>query len=117
MGLYTWSNLIEAGGDIEAKPLDELTLRAAYRFAALASPDDRWTTAAFTSPGASSADSRVLGHEVGFSAALAPWDAVEFRAGYGLFLYGDKAKTILDQGDSAPTMQHWGYLQALVRAP
>lgn len=118
MGLYAWSNLIEAGGDVSIIPRENLTLRIGYRFAALASPEDRWTKGTLAAVGASAGnDSRALGHEVDASLTLTPWDAVEFKAGYGLFLFGDKAKAILENGDEAPNMQHWGFLQALVRAP
>lgn len=118
MGLYAWSNLIEAGGDLSVTPVDELTLSAGYRFAALADPNGRWTTGALTAVGASNAnDSRVLGHEIDAGLTITPWEPIQLKAGYGLFLFGDKAKAILSGAGQTESMQHWGYLQALVRAP
>jgi hypothetical protein len=119
MGMYAWSNLIEAGGGLTARPDDALTLGVGYRFAGLASPDGRWSTSALVPVGASPTNtSHVLGHEVDASASYRPWEAVEFRAGYGLFLYGEAAKAILlasNRGDGSAGQ--WGFLQASVRAP
>jgi hypothetical protein len=118
MGLYAWSNLLEAGGDLSVTPLDELTISAGYRFAALADPKGRWTTGALTAVGASDAnDSRVLGHEIDAGLTITPWEPIQLKAGYGLFLFGDKAKAILSGAGQTESMQHWGYLQALVHAP
>lgn len=118
MGLYAWSNLLEAGGDVEIKPLDVLSVRASYRFAALADPNGRWTTGSLEAIGASNENSsRALGHELDATVTLKPWEPIEIRAGYGLFLFGDKAKAILSRANQKEGAQHWGYLQALVRAP
>jgi hypothetical protein len=118
MGLYAWSNLIEAGGDLSVTPVDELTLSAGYRFAALADSKGRWTTGALTAVGASNAnDSSVLGHEIDAGLTITPWEPIQLKAGYGLFLFGDKAKAILSGAGQTESMQHWGYLQALVHAP
>lgn len=118
MGLYAWSNLLEAGGDVEVKPLEVLSLRAGYRFAALADPNGRWTTSSLAAIGASNANSsRTLGHELDAAVTLKPWEPLEIQAGYGLFLFGDKAKAILSRAHQEAGAQHWGYLQALVRAP
>lgn len=118
MGLYAWSNIIEAGGDLKITPFEELSLVAGYRFAALASANGRWTTAELTAVGAESAtNSSVLGHEIDAAITLTPWDPIELQAGYGLFLFGPKAKAILSGGRQTESMQHWAYLQAVVRAP
>lgn len=119
MGLYAWSNLIEAGGGVQVRPADALTLGAGYRFAGLATPDGRWSTSALVPVGAAPSNtSHVLGHEIDASARYAPWDALELRAGYGLFLRGAGARAILaaSSRESGAT-QHWGFLQASVRAP
>ena len=46
MSLFAWSNILPAGGTVGLHPLDELGLLAGYRYAALAQPEGRWTTAA-----------------------------------------------------------------------
>jgi hypothetical protein len=118
MGLYAWSNIIEGGGDVKITPLEELSITAGYRFAALASPKGRWTTAELSAVGAESANtSRTLGHEIDASITVTPWDPIELQAGYSLFLFGGKAKSILSSAGQTGSMQHWAYLQAVVHAP
>jgi hypothetical protein len=119
MGLYAWSNLIEAGADISARPVEKLRLEAAYRFVGIASPKGRWTSAALIPIGASATnESHVLGHEADLSAQLIPWPAITFQTGYGLFVTGEGAKNILQAvGRGRPAAQHFAYLQAKVHAP
>ncbi|MBK8253580.1 MAG: alginate export family protein [Polyangiaceae bacterium] len=119
MSLYGWSNLIEFGGDIGAQPMDELRLGVGYRFVGLADPKGRWITGALTTVGADpDNDQMMLGQEIDATIRVSPWDPVSFEAGYGAFLLGDGGKNILAKaGRSAVEMQHWGYLQATVRAP
>jgi hypothetical protein len=118
MALYAWSNLIEAGGDIAARPMDELTISAGYRFAGLANPKGRWVTGMLTTIGAAPDNtSSILGHEIDATIRVTPWDPISFQAGYGIFLLGDGGKAILTASGRSAEMQHWGYLQAVVRAP
>ena len=121
MGLYAWSNLIEAGGDIGARPTDELSIGAGYRFVGLANPKGRWTTASLTTIGADPKnDSVILGHEIDATIKVTPWDPVTFQGGYGLFLPGDGGKAILrtsGHGSEANDLLHWAYLQVTVKAP
>lgn len=118
MDLYAWSNLIEAGADVGARPMAGLSARLAYRLALLAEPAGRWTTAALAPVGDGADAGRTLGHEVDALVSYARWDAVRFDAGYGLFLFGDAAKASLDAaGRGAPSMQHWAFLSTTVTAP
>lgn len=118
MSLYAWSNLIEAGGDLSVRPLEELSVGAGYRFVGLADPKGRWVTGALTTVGAAPGnDSAVLGHEVDATIRVTPWDPITLQAGYGLFLLGDGGKNILAASHRSAEMQHWGYLQATVKAP
>jgi hypothetical protein len=121
MGLYGWSNILEGGGGLSAKPLEELNLKAGYRFAALAS-DGPWITSSAivaggsnSGPGGLGFASGVLGHEIDFAASLTPWDSVEFKAGYGLFLFDDNMRAPTAPGPLGA--QHWVFLQTLVHAP
>ena len=119
MSLYAWSNLIEAGGDVGIRPSEEVGISAGYRFVGLAEPTGRWITGALTTVGADPDNTSILlGHEVDATIKVTPWDPITFQAGYGLFLLGDGGKNILARSTgSTAEMQHWGYLQATVKAP
>lgn len=118
MGLYGWSNILEAGGTLEVRPLDELSVTAGYTFAALANPAGRWVTARLMPVGAAPENtSSALGQEVDAIVALTPWEPLRFELGYGLFLFGDGAKAILAASHRPADLQHWGFLQATLRAP
>ncbi|WP_044244338.1 alginate export family protein [Chondromyces apiculatus] len=118
MGLYGWSNLIEGSGTVEVRPVEELSVRAGYTFAALAQSSGRWVTARLLPVGAVAENgSRVLGHEVDAIVSLTPWEPLRLEAGYGLFLFGEGGKAILTAANRPADMQHFGYLQATLRAP
>jgi hypothetical protein len=124
MGLYAWSNVIEAGGSVRVHPLDALTFAAGYELVGLASPSGRWVTASLVPVGAATEnDARLLGHEVDAAVTFQPWEPLRFELGYGLFLFGNAAKAILEQASRAVTegraadMQHWAFLQATLTAP
>jgi hypothetical protein len=119
MSLYAWSNLIEAGGDIGLRPSEEVGIVAGYRFVGLAEPTGRWMTASLRTVGADPDNTSILlGHEIDATLKVTPWDPITFQAGYGLFLLGEGGKNILAKATgSAAEMQHWGYVQATVRAP
>jgi hypothetical protein len=119
MGLYAWSNLIEAGAGFSARPVEKLRLEAAYHFVGLASPKGRWTSAALLPIGASPTnESHILGHEADLIAQFVPWPAITLEAAYGLFVTGEAAKNILESaGRSRPGSQHFTYVQATVHAP
>lgn len=117
MGLYAWSNLIEAGGTVRVRPLDELSFTAGYTFAALASPEGRWVTAQLLPVGADPDNKeRTLGHELDAAFSLQPWEPLRVELGYGLFLFGDGARAILAEAKRPADLQHWGYLQATLTA-
>jgi hypothetical protein len=119
MGLYGWSNSIDAGGDIAARPTESLSLDLGYRFVGLAEPKGRWSTASLLAVGSSATNtSRVLGHQIDATVGVRVWEPLALEAGYGLFLTGEGAKNILDEvGRGRPGAQHYGYLQATLKAP
>ena len=119
MGLYSWSNLILAGGDISVRPADPVTINAGYRFVGLAEPKGRWTSASLVAIGASPTNtSHVLGHQIDAAVSLRFWQPLTIDAGYGLFITGDGAKNILAaSGRGRLATQHFGYVQATLRAP
>jgi hypothetical protein len=119
MGLYSWSNLILAGGDISVRPTEPLGINVGYRFVGLADPKGRWTSASLTAIGASPTNtSHVLGHQIDAAISLRIWQPLTIDAGYGLFITGDGAKNILEaSGRGRLGTQHFGYLQATLKAP
>jgi len=119
MGLYSWSNLILAGGDISVRPTDPVTISAGYRFVGLAEPKGRWTSGSLVAVGASPTNtSHVLGHQIDAAVSMRFWQPLTIDAGYGLFITGEGAKNILEaSGRGRLAMQHFGYVQATLRAP
>ena len=118
MSLFAWSNLLLVGGSLGVRPTEEVGLLAGYRYAALAQPGGRWTSAALVPVGASPANSaRSLGHEIDAAIKIMPWRAFEIETGYGFFLRGSGADAILIAAQRPATLQHWVYLQTTVRVP
>ncbi len=124
MGLYAWSNVIEAGGGVRASPLDAMTVAAGYTFVGLASPGGRWVTARLLPVGAAADnESRTLGHEIDVSLAFQPWESLRFALGYGLFIFGDGAQAIVGKANRAhddgrpADLQQWAFLQTTLSAP
>ena len=118
MGLFAWSNVLTAGASIAVRPLDEVQMTAGYRFANLADPKGRWTTAELLPVGASTRNtSSALGHEIDYAIKVSPWKPIDFEAGYGLCLFGDGAREILIEAGRPARWQHWGFFQATVHAP
>ena len=119
MDLLAWSNAIEAGGEVSAKPDEELLMALGYSFLGLADPADRWTTGTLAAVGAAPDNaSSIIGHEVDARLEYRPLDAVAFTGGYGLCVLGDGGKAVLNAaGRGDRDMLHYGYLQAELKAP
>ncbi len=119
MGLYAWSNLLLAGGDISVRPAEPIGINVGYRFVGLAEPKGRWTSASLIAIGASSTnESHVLGHQIDAAISMRFWQPLTIDAGYGLFITGDGAKNILEASSRGRLeAQHFGYLQATLKAP
>ncbi|MBW2453228.1 MAG: alginate export family protein [Deltaproteobacteria bacterium] len=119
MDLLAWSNAIEAGGEVSAKPDDELLMALGYSFLGLADPADRWTTGTLTAVGAApDNDSAILGHEIDARLEYRPLKAVSFIGGYGLCVLGDGGKAVLGAaGRGDRDLVYSGYLQAELKAP
>jgi hypothetical protein len=119
MNLYAWSNVIEAGGSVAARPHEVVTASAGYAFVGLAEPGDRWSTANLVPVGAAPEnEDRILGHEVDLVLAFEPWDEVTIAGGYGLFVLGGGGKAIAAAaGRGDRDLLHYAFLQAEVVAP
>ncbi len=119
MGLYAWSNLILAGADIAVRPTELVGIDVGYRFVGLAQPKGRWSSASLVPIGASSTnESHELGHQIDATVSLRFWEPLTIDASYGVFLTGKGARNILaasSRGDIGA--QHFGYLQATLKAP
>jgi hypothetical protein len=119
MDLYAWSNLIEGGVGVGAKPHEQVDAAAGYVLAGLAEPADRWSTGALRAVGAAPDNgSRLLGHEIDARVEYRPWDPVAFSGGYGVMILGAGGKAILEaSGHGSHALLHYGYLQAALHAP
>ncbi|MCL2823458.1 MAG: alginate export family protein [Polyangiaceae bacterium] len=117
MGLYAWSNTMDAAGLILLSPLEDTRINLAYRYVALAEPSDQWLSASLTKIGTDrSNEDRFLGHELDARLETSPWTPVSLVAGYGALLTGQGAKNILEaSGRGRPGAQHYGYVQLTVR--
>ncbi|MEO7327588.1 MAG: alginate export family protein [Minicystis sp.] len=118
MSAFAWSNILTAGGNLGARPVEELGLTLGYRAALLASKAGRWTTGDLVPIGAKVDNtSAFLGHEIDYAMKITPWKPIDIDAGYSLMILGDGARAILRDVGRPATLQHWVYLQTTVRAP
>lgn len=96
---YALSNLIEGGADVAIRPIDELSARVGYRFAALANAKGPWVSGALFPIGQSATnESQMLGHVIGVDLEARPWEPLRIGASYGLMILGDGAKQIFLDG-------------------
>jgi hypothetical protein len=118
MGDFAWSNLTEVGATIGLTPIEPLGVELGYRLADLADARGRWTSASLAVVGqATDNTSKSLGSELDAAFKLTPWSPLELQTGYGVFIHGEGARTILREAGRQATLDHWVYLQAEVRAP
>jgi hypothetical protein len=119
MGLAAWSNQIEAGAFVGARPFDAGAFRLGFTFLGLAEPTDRWITGTLVPVGAEPSNaSRVLGYELDAELGISPWDPLRFDAGYGLMLLGEGGRSVLaSAGRGEHDLAHVAFLQAALRAP
>ena len=126
------ARLVTTLGEIVVRLEEQRTPNTVKNFVGLANPKGRWITGSLQTIGAAPDNtSSFLGQEVDATIRVTPWDPISFQLGYGLFLTGDGGKAILTASGRtttttdadgkttsvAPDMQHWGYLQVVVKAP
>lgn len=116
LGAMAWSNALVVGANVTARPVEDLDVFLGYRLLNLADAHGRWTSSALLPVGAvGSNESTSLGNEIDATVRLNIWKPVTFEAGYGLFLFGDAAKTILAKvGRGESDLQHYAYFQTRV---
>ena len=119
MDLYSWSNTIEGAGSWFVTPNQEVTAGMRYALVGLAEPNDRLSTGALLAVGAApDNDSRLLGHEIDIRIDYAPWRSLQLGAGYGLMIWGEGGKAILQRaGRGGAAISQHAYLQAELRVP
>ncbi len=119
MGLYSWSNLVEGAGIVDASPWADTKVKIGYRYVAMAEPSDAWQTAALAPVGRDPQNEETgLGQEVDVGLEVTPWAPVHIVAGYGAFFTAEGGKNLLaSAGRGRPDMQHYGYLQVTMQAP
>jgi len=99
-GFYAWSNLIEGGVDVAARPIDELFFRLAYRVVGSADAG-RWHTASSFPIGEPSGTS-LLGHVAGLDFRAKPWPWLDVGAAYWIMIHTDEAKAVFERARAFP---------------
>jgi hypothetical protein len=119
MDILAWSNEMEANARISLVPWTDATAAVEYRYARLAAPGGPWRSSYLMTLGVDPGNTKgELGHEIDAMLRWAPWAFLGIEGGYSLLVLGDGAKAILAQNPLAqPTLSHFAYLQATLRAP
>jgi hypothetical protein len=119
MDLLGWSNAVDAGGEVSAKPDEEILMALGYSFLGMAEPADRWTTGNLMAVGAApDNESPVIGHEIDARLEYSPLRAVTFIGGYGLCVLGKGGKAVLEAaGRGERDLLYYGFVQAELKAP
>jgi hypothetical protein len=119
MGLYAWSNMMDAALSTALTPLEDLTLALAYRYVRLADSRGAWFAASLLPVGQNTSnDAAFLGQEIDAMASYAPFDALTVSAGYGAFVTADGARAILSgRTNGGPSLLSAAFVQANLAAP
>ena len=132
MDVLAWSNAAEAHARVAIVPFTDTRASIEYRYARMAESHGEWETAYLTSigrgtGGGGTGGSSELGHEIDALFQYRPWPALDLAAGYSLFVLGDGARAILaneargalqsDGTIAAPSLSHFGYVQATLNVP
>lgn len=119
MGLYGWSNILDAAFHFVATPTDELRVHLGYRYLRLADPRGAWFSATLAPIGQNTQnDASFLGHEIDAAISLTPFDSLTVRGGYGALITGDGARAILSgRTNGGPRLLSAAFLQVEMLAP
>ena len=119
MGLYAWSNILDAAFTVVGSPTDEIRFSLGYRYVRLADPRGAWFSATLAPVGQNvENDAAFLGHELDGAVSLTPLDSVTVRAGYGALITGEGARAVLSGSKSGgPRLLSAAFLQVEVLAP
>jgi Alginate export len=119
MGLYGWTNVLDAAFAVILAPAEGLTVALDYRHVRLADARGAWFAASLAAVGQNpNNDSTLLGNEIDAEVTYAPLDALAVSAGYGALITGDGARTILaGSADAGPPLLSAAFLQLRLTAP
>ena len=119
MGLYGWSNILDAALTVTTAPTDEVSIQLGYRHLRLADPRGAWFSASLAPVGQNlQNDAPFLGHELDAMVSFAPLDSLTIRAGYGALITGEGARAILSgRTDGGPRLLSAAFLQVEMLAP
>jgi hypothetical protein len=119
MGLYCWSNILDAAFTVTATPTDEVRVTLGYRYLALAEPSGTWFSAALAPVGQNvNNTASFLGHEIDAAISVSPIESLTIRGGYGALITGKGARAILaGRTDAGPSLLSAAFLQAEMLAP
>jgi hypothetical protein len=119
MGLYSWSNILDAAFTVVTSPTDELNVLLGYRYLRLADPRGAWFSASLFPVGQNPQnDAAFLGHEIDAAVTFSPLEALNVRAVYGALITGDGARAILSgRPDAGPKLLSAAFLQVQMLAP
>jgi hypothetical protein len=119
MGLYCWSNILDAALTVTATPTDEVRVTLGYRYLALAEPGGTWFSAALAPVGQNvNNTASFLGHEIDAAISVSPIESLTIRGGYGALVTGKGARAILaGSTDAGPSLLSAAYLQVEMQAP
>jgi hypothetical protein len=119
MGLYGWSNILDAAFTVATAPTDELRILLGYRYVRLADPRGAWFSATLLPVGQNlQNDASFLGHELDAAVSFSPLDSLTLRGGYGALITGEGARAILSgRKDAGPRLLSAAFLQVEMLAP
>jgi hypothetical protein len=119
MGLYAWSNILDAALTVVASPMEELRITLGYRYVRLADPRGAWFSASLAPVGQNPTnDAAFLGHELDGALSFTPLDSLTLRAGYGALITGEGARAVLTgQKTGGPRLLSAAFVQVEVAAP
>jgi hypothetical protein len=119
MGLYAWTNVVDAAVTGSLTPIEDVTLGLGLRHVRLADPRDAWFAASLLPVGQNPRnEASLLGHELDAFASYTPFESLVVSAGYGAFITGEGARAILSgRPDGGPRVLSAAFVQASLIAP
>jgi hypothetical protein len=119
MGIYSWSNILDAAFTVVTAPTDDLRIHVGYHYLRLADPRGAWFSASLLPVGQNPQnDAAFLGHEIDASVSIVPIDSLTVRGGYGALITGEGARAVLSgRKDGGPALLSAAFLQVELLAP
>jgi hypothetical protein len=119
MGIFAWSNLVDAALNVVASPTEETRVSLGYRYLRLAEPGGAWFSANLAPIGQNPANTAAfLGHEIDAAVSVAPLESLTIRAGYGALVTGEGARAILSgRTNAGPKVLSAAFLTVEMIAP